>query len=193
MNQIFPDFERATLDNFECLTPSLEKAVTIARDYLDQQLYQSGLGITFMGPSGVGKTHLACATLREMRTQHEYIELSTWIEMHTKLFRLTTRNLDEEKEQASKLDRHLDRVKAVGALLLDDLGREHESMSGWSSERVFDLVRYRRNRQDPTLLTTNLRESDLDVRYTEGFFSYLRQATIIVVMEGEDYRCGMGR
>lgn len=79
-------------------------------------------------------------------------------------------------------------VKGADFLLLDDVGREHESASGWSDDKVFNLLRFRHNRCLPTILTTNVPIEQLEERYTEGMRSFLQEATVIIPMEGEDYR-----
>ena len=206
--KIFAQFRDKTLEDFEVsdqADPTLAKAVEIVQEYIAHlpEMRAQGKGLTFVGKNGVGKTYLACMVL-EAVMQHtppwrtECIELSTFVEMHHDLFALGKLLPDYDMDYW-KLKNRLDYIKGypenpAAFTLLDDLGREHESASGWSSEIVFDVLRYRRNRNLPTLLTTNIpiHVNDgspcLTDRYTLGLSSFLQEATIIIPMEGEDYR-----
>ena len=208
MKKVFPQYLDKTLDNFEATTPNLEKAVKVTRNYIDnlKEMKDQGRGITFVGENGVGKTHLACAVLSAVRSPDrdqwltrkpvsiECIELATWIDLWQETFKLSG-----EDERYHYISDQLRYVKRVSFLLLDDLGREHESVSGWSNERVFDLLRYRHNRCLPTLITTNIpiengdAPMDLKRRYSEGMSSFLNGTSVIFEMEGEDYRCAVDR
>lgn len=202
MKQVFPYYLDKTLDAFEASNPSQEKALAITWGYISDLpgMKATGKGLTFVGQNGVGKTHLACnvmAAAGQAGFKIECIELSTYIDLHLEMFRVNGRlreGFDEDSERSFYLDDQLRYIKRVQFLLLDDLGREHESASGWSNERIFDLLRYRHNRNLPTLITTNIpvdnpdAETDLNRRYTEGLSSFLQEATIIVEIEGEDYR-----
>jgi DNA replication protein DnaC len=203
MKHVFPHYQGKSLDDFEATTSSLERAVNITRDYIIdlKAMKAQGKGITFVGQNGVGKTHLACAVMSavdEASYKYECIELDSYIGMYKEKFSLSTRiskyGYDEDGDQALELDERIRCVERYAQfLLLDDLGRETESHSGWSNHQVFNLLRYRYNRDAPTIITTNLPFPELDARYTEGLSSFLHEATILVVMEGEDYRCVGGK
>lgn len=198
MKSVFPQYRDKTLDDFETDdNPTLETALKVSRAYVAdlKEMKGRGRGITYAGQNGVGKTHLACAVMGEAKGagyKIECIELSSYIDMHLEMFRVNARLRDgyeEDQERSFDLDQRLRYIKGgADFLLLDDLGREHESQSGWSNERVFDLLRFRFNRRLPTLITTNLPFPELNQRYTEGLSSFLLEATILVGVEGEDYR-----
>lgn len=199
MKEVFPYYRDKTLDDFETTTESLEKAVTATRNYIIhlKEMKGQSKGITYVGQNGVGKTHLACSVMAaasDAGYRCECIELDTYIDMYLEKFGLNTRiskfGYDDDGERALELDDHLRYIEMQAQfLLLDDLGRETESRSGWSNHQVFNLLRYRHNRGLVTLVTTNLPFRELDTRYTEGLASLLEEATITVVMEGDDYRC----
>jgi DNA replication protein DnaC len=199
VNKVFPQYRDKTLDDFEATTPILKTAIEVVSDYTGKiaLMRATGRGLTFVGQNGVGKTHLACvvmAAAMDARHKIECIELSTYIDLWQELWGVQKSDYDEDLERAHYLREQLRYIKRVHFLLLDDLGREHESVSGWSNERVFDLLRYRYNRCLPTLITTNIpienpqAKMDLKRRYSEGMSSFLQEATIIIEMEGEDYR-----
>lgn len=205
MKEVFPRYRDKTLDDFETGdNPSLIEAVKVVRDYTSdlKSMMDQGMGIAFVGPNGVGKTHLACTVLHAVEDagyRYECIELSTYISVNTEMFDLGARlqRIGQDSQYYEKWeDRHHEleeRIRYIEMrakfLLLDDLGRETESQSGWSNGRVFDLLRFRHNRGLPSIVTTNQPLDAIDARYTEGLSSFLHEATILVMMEGEDYRC----
>jgi len=201
---VFPFYRGMKLIDFEVTTPVQEKAVEVVKEYIGNldQMQKEGKGITFVGENGLGKTRLACHVMKAVaRTDHWYacVELSTYVNLYLRLFSLnhlvqTGQSYMEDVERASD---YMDQIRFIEEisqfLLLDDLGREHESGSGWSNEKVFDMLRYRHNRCLPTIITTNQPLPALGERYSEGLSSFLQEATIIVEMDGEDYRWTKGR
>jgi len=193
MKRVFLPYRGKGLDNFDILNPILQDAVDKVKTYVVDWGAADGLpegfGIIFVGPSGVGKTRLACYVLEAMAAkgaQIECIEVSSYVGLHQDAW---SRQRAEQWEEWAEVKEHLDFIRnRARFLLLDDLGREHESVSGWSNEQMFDLLRYRWNRGKPTIITTNLPYQSLTDRYTEGFTSFLSEITIPIVMEGEDYR-----
>lgn len=197
LSEIFPHYREKTLDNFEADSTELADALDVVRHYVKdiREMKAVGRGITFVGENGVGKTHLACAVLREAGLSYNYrigsIELAGYIDLYMRMFQL---DRDDDEffpifDRIAYLEgRSREGVRGAQYLLLDDLGREHESKSGWSNERVFDVMRYRHNRNLPTIITTNVPVQELTGRYTEGMSSFLQEATVIIPMEGEDYR-----
>lgn len=201
MKDVFPHYrgEGKTLDDFETRdNPYLERALDVTREYIAdlKAMRGRGMGLTYTGQNGVGKTHLACAVMsaaKEAKYRIECIELDNYIKLHLEMFRVNTRlakaGYDEDSMRSFELDERLRYIEFDAKfLLIDDLGREHASQSGWSSEQVFGLIKSRYNRHLPTVITTNLPFPELDARYTEGLSSFLKEATITVDMEGEDYR-----
>jgi len=198
LGRIFPYYREKTLDDFEVETSDQADTLDAVRKYVEEmpEMRAIGKGITFVGQNGVGKTHLACAVMREAGIGCGYrigcVELSTYINMYLRMFQLGKLEDDEVTDLIDRIAYLEGRtrlgVKGATFLLLDDVGREHESTSGWSNDRVFDLLRYRHNRNLPTIITTNAPLPKMEERYSEGLTSFLREATIIIHMEGEDYR-----
>jgi len=195
---VFPFYRDKKLNTFETPNPTTEHALQVVRDYIGnlEQMKAQGKGITFVGENGVGKTRLACNVMKAVaRADYKYacVELSTYVKLHHESFRLAgrigTEGYMEDVERAIEVDDQIRLIEEYAQfLLLDDLGREHESVSGWSNEKVFDMLRYRHNRLMPTIITTNQPLPALKERYTEGLASFLQEATIMVLIEGEDYR-----
>ena len=58
-------FEDRTLDTFLTNNAELTRALERAREFVDRYPFVEG-GLLFVGPSGRGKTHLACAILSDL-------------------------------------------------------------------------------------------------------------------------------
>jgi DNA replication protein DnaC len=190
MKNIFAPYQGKTLMDFEILHASHEFAVRSVANFVNNiELFRSkGKGLMFMGDSGVGKTFLASLALQGAKDKSykiEAIELGTFIDLHYQMF-----NAGHNDDRYDTIYDHLQYIKVkADFVLFDDIGREHASTSGWSDEELFNTFRYRWNRGRPTIFTTNLTLPALAERYTPGFVSLLHEATEIVLVEGEDYRC----
>lgn len=66
-------------------------------------------------------------------------------------------------------------ARRADCLVLDDLGREHPSESGWSSEQLANLVTGRIDSGRRTIVTTNLTPPELGQRYGDRLLSRLRR------------------
>src|SRR6516225_956270 len=179
--KIFNQFEGKTLDNFEPKYEDQEEALRIVREWMDEPF--SSQGLTIVGPPGVGKTFLACMACKyniEQGIRTECIEMSSYVDMFKNEFRLSRMiqsGKDDRDDEYNALTKRLKYIK-MGArlLLLDDVGREFESESGWSNQVLFDLMRFRYNRGKATIITSNWPVKELGVRYGVGFSSFLLEA-----------------
>jgi DNA replication protein DnaC len=204
MKGVFRRYRGQTLDDYQPTHETQHDAKEIVRVYIeDLELHRvAGQGITFMGPIGVGKTTLASVVIsaaREKGYRVESIEMSAYVQLIKDSWRLDNLTREDYEEYCEQADEVHDRLRYIqgqgrspkqGAdwLLLDDVGREYASESGWSGQQLFDLVRFRYNRRLPTLVTCNLRLSELDNRYTEGLTSVLTECSFMVGIVGDDYR-----
>lgn len=200
-NKLFNEFRDKTIGDFEILDPSHSYAVEATRQYMDglKDHLRTGYGLFIMGPSGVGKTFLANMVLGRAMLEDfriEAIEFANYVDFHHQMFMFQSQvraGYDDAVQDVFRLHNRLQDIKLrTDFVLFDDIGREHESGSGWSNEQLFDVFRTRWNRGKPTLFTTNLSMDELTRRYTPGFTSLLYKATRIILVEGEDYRCVKG-
>ena len=191
MNRLFPLYADKTLDDFQILNHSHDAATQDVKTYLAAlpEALTAGYGLTFVGPTGTGKTHLAQMVLKE--AQHkgftiESIELSTYIKLHH------DRIMYAEQDNGDALDKTLTQIRRIRSktdfVLLDDVGREYDGGSGWATQILFDTLRFRYNRKRPFLVTTNLPVDSLDERYTEGLTGLLSEVTKIILLKGDDFR-----
>ena len=64
----------------------------------------------------------------------------------------------------------------VRILVIDDVGKEHASLSGWQSSVLHHVLRTRFNRGLPTIVTTNVMLDDWDSLYGDASKSFAKEA-----------------
>ena len=158
-------------------------AYTLARTYpaVDR-------GLLFMGPVGVGKTHLAVAIIREMLEQkglnclfYEFGALLKEIQ-----------NSYSAIAQTSEL-KVLAPVLEAEVLVLDELGASKPT--DWVRDTMMHIINTRYNDKKLTIFTTNYldkrnkeREETLEDRIGVRLRSRLYEMCKTIPLEGEDYR-----
>ena len=147
----------------------------------------AGLGLLLVGSPGHGKTTLASVALQELiRTMPGDIRTPVGAFMdYPKLLRLKKSTWDEDNEKSSRL---LDSIYGdagilnLGVFVLDDIGKEYRTASGWA-ENVFDeLLRSRYNAGLPTIITTNVELAQWD-KYGPAMESFAHEAFVNVAVK----------
>lgn len=153
---------------------AVERCAHWARHYPDNN--PPGLWIT--GNVGVGKTHLACATLRGV-VQRGYSGLFLTYFDFLESLRVNYRRKEETNQYAA--------AARVDVLLLDDLGSERQPPE-WVQEIVAGLVDSRYNRRKAMLVTTVFPKESLIEQFGERTHSKLMELCQTVQMMGVDRR-----
>jgi len=119
--------------------------------------YPVDFGLLFVGPTGVGKTHLAVAVLRELA-------LRKGVECLFYDFRDLLKEIRDSYNPVSQTSelRVLQPVLDVEVLLLDELVATNPS--DWVKETVAHIINSRYNRKQVSLITTTLPLSDASNR-----------------------------
>jgi len=172
---------------------SLERAKALAERYAQEYPTTTPFGLLFMGPSGVGKTHLAVGIIKKLIREKSV----------PCLFRTFPDLLKEIQTSYSpvSMSSELSLLKPVleaEVLLLDELGAQ--TPSAWVKETVAYILNNRYAENKVTILTTNyldqedLKSSRKSVSYSlterigEPMRSRLYEMCKTVVMQGEDFR-----
>ena len=151
-------------------------------------------GLLLIGPSGVGKTHLGVAALREVVKKGIHARFCDYRELLKQI-----QNSYNPSVQATELD-VLKPVFEAEVLLLDDLGAVKPSEWVWDTVSLVLNTRYNDNLT--TIITTNFmdgpasgvgparaaREETLGDRIGERMRSRLFEMCRLVQVVGKDYR-----
>lgn len=142
----------------------------------------SGLGILLLGEPGHGKTTMASVALQSLiRT----MQLPGLFLDYPKFLRLEKESWgdDELKERIREI--YGDAKHSLPLLVLDDLGKEHTTQTGWA-ENTFDaLLRSRFNAGLPTVITSNVALKKWRSAYGPSMESFAHEAFIEVKVESD--------
>jgi DNA replication protein DnaC len=189
-------YQNCSLDNFEVHNDSHKDALKISRQFVKNYPAQE-VGLLFIGPCGVGKTHLAVAILREL-IETKSVSCSFYD------FRELIRDIQSSFTPDSNLSEAeiLAPVFEVGVLALDELGAKRPT--AWVEETVFYIINQRYNQKRPTIFTSNYfdiddeedrrgkmykeKDDSLVSRIGYRLRSRLYEMSKVVNMQGDDYR-----
>lgn len=156
-----------------------------------------GNGLLFVGPCGVGKTHLAIGILHSLVTDRgvngRFIDCK---ELLKEIQNSYAANSERTERQVLRPALEAD------VLVLDELGAARRT--DWVSDMVEHLLNMRYNDRKTTIITTNLpyaapgapttsaraatRAETLGDRIGERMMSRLGEMCVVVEMDGPDYR-----
>lgn len=139
-----PRFINADFGNYVAVSPSQKVALETCLHYAHTFDPKEGKGLTLVGPSQIGKTHLAVAILKKV-----YIEKKVrgfFVDTKDLLYRLQNYSND-------KYYKLMNFILKVPLLVLDNLGSER--LSDWRTEILSHIINHRYNFLKSTLITTN--------------------------------------
>jgi DNA replication protein DnaC len=153
-----PGYGHCKISNFQTSSHShgvrarLMAARKAAQDYVDSFVLEGQgfrqAGLLFMGPPGVGKTHLAvgvlCELIERFRVRGRYVEFTALIHQIQATF---DPGSPESKREV------LDPCVDAEMLLLDELGAQQPTP--WVRDILYLIINHRYTRRLPTLFTTN--------------------------------------
>jgi DNA replication protein DnaC len=148
-------YEHCAFENFDIrkdkdtgqANPSLARARFYAERFVDE--YPADFGLLFVGATGVGKTHLAVAVLRELM-------IRKGVECIFYDFRDLLKEIQDSWNPISQTSelRVLQPVLDGEVLLLDELAASNPS--DWVKETLAYIINSRYNQKKVTLITTTL-------------------------------------
>jgi DNA replication protein DnaC len=167
---------------------SLDGAKVLAQNFVEAYP-EAPYGLLFVGPAGVGKTHLATGVLRELIEKRGVVGRFAD-------YRDLLRAIQDSYNPVSQTSelQILRPVLDAEVLLLDELGTRRPS--NWVLDTVTHLLNDRYSTQKLTLITTNYPDEPMpwsnDHTLTDRVGAYARSRLYEmcreVRMEGEDFR-----
>ena len=181
-------FQAAGFDNYRPESTKAERILTTLRDYVSgfEQHRRLGLSLILCGKTGTGKTHLACAVLRELALLHG---------VHGKYS--TAYRAVQEIRSSYKSDRvtelqALEEFIRPDILVLDEIGMQ----LGTDSENLllFSLLNGRYEELKPTLVISNLTLKEVKDYLNDRVYDRLREnCGGVLAFDWESWRQKGGR
>ena len=139
-------------------------------------------GLLFMGPAGVGKTHLAVSIIRSLL---EKGFAGLFCEFGSLLKEIQDSYNPVSKSSEMKV---LAPIYQADVLVLDELGASVPTE--WVRDTMYQIINKRYNDKRLTIFTTNYsdKSNELEERITYRLRSRLYEMCTNVVIDGEDYR-----
>jgi DNA replication protein DnaC len=189
-------YMNCSLANFESHNDSLKDALAIAKKFVKNFPAQE-IGVLFIGPCGVGKTHLSVAIIQELIRKKS-----------ARCVFYDFRDLIREIQNSFSPDSVLTESDILAPIfqsevvVLDELGAKRTT--AWVEETIFYVINHRYNHKKTTIFTSNYpdteeREDTRESFYKKGGESLVDRIGVrlrsrvyemckVVDMWGDDYR-----
>jgi DNA replication protein DnaC len=172
---------------------SLQRAKAISERFVQEYPTATPFGLLFMGPPGIGKTHLAVSIIKKLIRDKSVPCLFRTFPDLLKEIQLSYSPISLSSEVSL-----LQPVFDAEVLLLDELGGQ--TPSAWVKETVAYILNSRYAENKVTILTTNYQDQEdlksgrksvsysLTERIGEPIRSRLYEMCKTISMQGEDFR-----
>lgn len=180
-------FVHCTFENFQTYRQSsLFQAKKISEEFA-KKFPAIDYGLIFIGPNGVGKTHLACAILNKIYKEKGIKGL--FLDYSNLNFQLKdTFSSSEEESTNSLIEAFID----APLLLLDDLGSIKPSQ--WFLDTVYEIINQRYLKNKLMIITSAYQLSgeggreSLSSRIGDGLVSRILEICKVVEIQAKDHR-----
>lgn len=175
---IYPNYQRLTWDDYQ----GDSKPKEIVESYLEHhdELVAAGIGLTFTGTYGIGKTLLMTLLVKELVKAGVFCYASTFANM---LDMFTSGWTSKDDQQY-----FFEKMKSTEVLLLDDLGRGFKTKNNLSESTFDNVIRFRMQSEKVTLLTSNMPPPQLEQEYGGALASLMTESNMWSELIGPDYR-----
>ena len=172
--------------------PLLRKALLRSIEFVDA-FPELERGLLFVGPCGVGKTHLSVAILNAVLSEHDS---SARFVDEAELLRSLQHSYGRDSQSSE--EELLRPLRRAELLVWDDLGTGRPT--DWVRETIHTIINYRYTNQRLTIFSSNWklpekqgaetlsREPTLSDRIGERLYSRVLEMCEIVEMKGPDFR-----
>jgi len=148
------------------------------------------------GPSGVGKTHILCAMVRERalsrfdRRDCLFVSVDDLLSELKSRYNNTGRMLisQEEYSEESRADAYTTQLKEAEILALDDLGAERATE--WAIGELYSIINHRYNEMKITYISSNLDLQQLSDMGYQRIASRIGHMCEVISVSGKNRRIG---
>jgi len=180
-------YQKCSFANFVSEAGSSQEQALLQAHQLAREYPAVDRGLIFMGPAGVGKTHLAVSIIKDL-TEKGFACIF-------REFGSLLKEIQDSYNPVSKSSelKVLAPVFQADVLVLDELGATVPT--DWVRDTMYQIINRRYNDSKLTIFTTNYidkraaeKEQLLEDRIGTRLRSRLYEMCKIVMMDGEDYR-----
>lgn len=153
----------------------VEKYLGSILEMLDQ-----GIGLYLWSTeNGSGKTSIAALIAKEALRYGKTVFFEESSRLKGSLIN------KEQFEEGTSIE---ERMMVVDVLILDDIGKEYRTSSGYAENVIETLVRARVQKVKTTIMTGNVHPKDMKKIYSEDFAALLKESVVPVNVTGHDFR-----
>lgn len=152
------------------------------KKYLDNLvgMMEQGIGLyLWSAEQGTGKTSVAALIAKEALRYGKTV----FFEESSRLKGMLINK--EQFEEGTSIEA---RIEMVDLLVLDDIGKEYRTSSGYAENAIETLVRARVQKVKTTIMTGNIHPKDMKKIYSEYFSALLKESVVPVNVTGYDFR-----
>ena len=143
---------------------------------------RNGIGLYLWGDNGVGKSYVSAALCKEVWREYRVSSYSvSSCELKESWITPRPAHLDSEEWMA-------DRAEEIPFLVVDDIGKEHRTQSGFVEATFSDLIRRRNRAGKVTVFTVNFGPPEFSKEYGKSLAQCVKESAHLVHLEGVDVR-----
>ena len=176
-------FAKRTFENFKAENEELKKALLKARGFVEK-FPDVEQGLMFVGPVGVGKTHLAAAIANELINNLYSVVFGNVTDLITLIRSTYSKEADITEAEIIKTF-----TEDTDLLIIDDLGKEN--VSEYTATILYQIINRLYEYEKPLIITTNFNSSMLKRKFGEkgdAIVSRIAEMCEFVKISSDDWR-----
>jgi len=148
-----------------------------------------GKGLLITGKPGLGKTRVACIAAQhvsDVGVSTKFVQAKDYYDLALQVF--SAKDPDRREQLEGAFECFEAGWSGWRLVVLDDLGKEYKTTSGFSENKMDGLIRSRYYDGAPTIVTSNLTLDEITESYGPSMGSFVHEAFWLVPMKGKDRR-----